>query len=120
MTIAEANRFYNQDEHLYELATNKAFLCWLKDRINHGYHCYLEIDELQELINNITTWYEMKYPERELEFYEGIKYMDFQDIKKISNGKYKNLSDTDFFDFFGVILNKLKFCAGHQSVIGAG
>ena len=81
MTIAEANRFYNQDEHLYELATNKAFLCWLKDRINHGYHCYLEIDELQELINNITTWYEMKYPERELEFYEGIKHMDFQDIK---------------------------------------
>lgn len=85
MTIAEAQRFYNQDEHLYELAKNKAFLSWLKDRINHGYHCYLEIDELQELINNITTWYEIKYPERELEFYEGVRHMDFQDIKKISN-----------------------------------
>ena len=85
MTIAEAQRFYNQDEHLYELAKNKAFLSWLKDRINHGYHCYLEIDELQELINNITTWYAIKYPERELEFYEGVRHMDFLDIKKISN-----------------------------------
>lgn len=85
MTIAEAQRFYEQDLHLYELSKNKGFLSWLKGKISRGYHCFIEIDELQELINNITTWYEMKYPERELEFYEGVRYMDFQDIKKISN-----------------------------------
>ena len=85
MTIAEAERFYKQDEHLYELTKNKDFLGWLKHAMEHGYHCYLEIDELQELINNITYWYEMKYPERELEFYEGVRYMDFEDIRKISN-----------------------------------
>lgn len=85
MTIAEAQRFYKQDEHLYEISKNKELLNWLKDKINHGYHCYLEIDELQKLINTITAWYEVKYPERELEYYEGVRHMDFQDIKKISN-----------------------------------
>ena len=85
MTIAEAERFYKQDEHLYELAKNKEFLGWLKDKIANGYHCFIEVDELQELINNITTWYEMKYPERELEYYEGVRYLDFEDIKRISN-----------------------------------
>ncbi len=85
MTIAEAERFYKQDEHLYELAKNKEFLGWLKDKIANGYHCFIEVDELQELINNITTWYEMKYPERELEYYEGVRYLNFEDIKRISN-----------------------------------
>lgn len=85
MTIAEARRFYSQDEHLYDIAKNKSFLNWLKQTIDNGYNCYLEIDDLQELIDKIVIWYEMKYPEREFEFYEGIRHMDFQDIRKISN-----------------------------------
>lgn len=85
MTIAEARRFYAQDNHLYELNKNKEFLNWLRKKIDNGYHCYLTLDELQELINYITAWYEIKYPERELEFYEGTRYLDFQDIRKISN-----------------------------------
>lgn len=84
MTIAEAQRFYNQDQHLYELSKNKEFLSWLKGKINKGYHCFLEIDEMQTLINYLTNWYEIKYPERELEYYEGIRYTNFEDVKKIS------------------------------------
>ena len=45
----------------------------------------MQIEELQELINNIVNWYEIKYPERELEYFEGIRHMNFQDIKRISN-----------------------------------
>ena len=36
----------------------------------------------------------------------------------ILNGEMKILMD--FFDLFCVILDKLKFCAGHQSVVGTG
>ena len=85
MTIAQAERFYEQDSKKYEIEKNKDFLNWLKNLITDGYHCFIETDELQELINNIVNWYEIKYPERELEYLEGTRYMNFQDIRRISD-----------------------------------
>ena len=85
MTIAQAERFYKQDTKDYEIENNKEFLNWLKKAICYGYHCYIEPEELQELIDNIVKWYEIKYPERELEYFEGTRHMNFQDIKRISN-----------------------------------
>lgn len=87
MTIAQAERFYEQDKKDYELGNNKEFLSWLKSSITDGYHCFMEIDELQKMIDTIANWYEIKYPERELEFYEGIRYLDenLQGVKRISN-----------------------------------
>ena len=85
MTIKQTERFYKQDMKEYEIKKNKEFLKWMKEIINNGYHCFINIDELQELINNIVNWYEIKYPERELEYYEGIKYTNFQDIKSIAS-----------------------------------
>ncbi|MBQ6324376.1 MAG: hypothetical protein IJI22_06065 [Bacilli bacterium] len=87
MTIVQAERFYEQDKKDYELGNNKEFLSWLKSSITDGYHCFMGIDELQKMIDTIANWYEIKYPERELEFYEGIRHMDtdFQDTKRISN-----------------------------------
>ncbi len=85
MTIAQAERFYEQDTKDYEIEKNKDFLNWLKASIKDGYHCFIETEELQELINNIVNWYEIKYPERELEYFEGTRHMNFQDIKKISD-----------------------------------
>ena len=84
MTIAEAERFYNQDTKKYNIANNKEFLKWLKTTLDSGYHCFIEIDELQELIDNIVKWYELKYPEREMEFYEGTRYFDFEDMESMS------------------------------------
>lgn len=69
----------------YQIEKNKSFLKWLKVEINQGYDCFLSISEMQNLIDNIVNWYELKYPERELEFYEGILYDDFKNIKSISN-----------------------------------
>lgn len=85
MTIAQAERFYGQDTKDYEIEKNKDFLIWLKTSIKDGYHCFIETEELQELIDSIVNWYEIKYPERELEYFEGTRHMNFQDIRRISD-----------------------------------
>ena len=85
MTIAQAERFYGQDTKDYEIEKNKDFLIWLKTSIKDGYHCFIEAEELQELIDSIVNWYEIKYPERELEYFEGTRHMNFQDIRRISD-----------------------------------
>lgn len=84
MTIAEADRFYEQDSRKYDLSKNKELQNWLKDSIKNGYHSFIDIEHLQELIDRIAHWYEIKYPEREMEFYEGTIYFDFENIKSLS------------------------------------
>ena len=85
MTIAEARIFYNEDKKNYEIENNKDFLSWWKSTVNNGYHSFIGLNELQELVDFIVNWYEIKYPEKELESNEGITYIDFEDIKKISD-----------------------------------
>lgn len=84
MTIGQAERFYNENLKKYELEHNKDFLTWLKKITENGYKTFIDIKYLQEMINNIAFWYEIKYPEREIEFYEGISYFDFENIKSLS------------------------------------
>lgn len=84
MTIAQAQRFYEQDTKKYDVSKNKELLTWLRDSIKNGYHSFSDIDCLQELIDTIVNWYEMKYPEREMEFYEGTRYFNFEDMKTLS------------------------------------
>ena len=84
MTIAEAERFYKADKKKYNILDNKEFLKWFNEIIKKGYHSYMDLEELQSLIDHITYWYEIKYPERELEKQEGIIHMDFEDIERIS------------------------------------
>ena len=85
MTIAEAERFYEKDTKDYEIEKNKDFLTWLKTSIKNGYHCFMKIEELQELIDSVVNWYEIKYPERELEYFEGTRHLGFQGIRRISD-----------------------------------
>lgn len=85
MKIKEAKQFYANDKKVYELQNNPMFLKWLKSKIDAGYDCFISIEELQDLIDNIAKWYEIKYPERELEKLEGTTYLDFSDITDISN-----------------------------------
>ncbi len=85
MTIREAERFYAQDKKKYEIKNNWEFLVWLDNSIENGYHRYRSLDELQGLIDNIVNWYEIKYPERELRFFEGERFLEFNDIRRISN-----------------------------------
>lgn len=85
MTIDQAERFYKNDDKKYSISKNKELLIWLKKSINNGYNLFFSIDDLQKLVDNLTNWYEIKYPERELEYYEGTRYREFKDIKSLSN-----------------------------------
>lgn len=84
MTSIQAKEFYEQDEKKYDIKRNKELLIWLSNIIKKGYHSFVDIDELQKLIDNITYWYEIKYPEREMEYYEGIKSFEYKDIEPLS------------------------------------
>lgn len=64
---------------------NKNFLCWLKSSIKDGYHCFVSLEDLQELINNIVSWYEIKNPKRELARSDGISYADFENLRELSD-----------------------------------
>lgn len=85
MTIAQAERFYEQDKEKYDISKNKELLNWLKDIIKKGYSSFMKEEDLQGFIDNIVIWYELKYPERYLELYEGVSYSNFNDIKSISD-----------------------------------
>lgn len=84
MTIKEATKFYKNNEKKYIITNNKEFLSWLKDSIKQGYNAFLNIEDMQDMINNIANWYELKYPEREMEYYYGIRYEEFKDIENLS------------------------------------
>ena len=84
MTIAQTERFYEQDSKKYEVLKNKELLSWLEKSIKNGYHPFIDIESLQGIVDNITNWYEIKYPEREMKFYEGIRFFDFDNMKSLS------------------------------------
>ena len=84
MTIAQAERFYEQDSKKYDISNNKELLTWLKDAIKNGYNSFSDIESLQGLINNIAYWYEIKYPKRAMEKYEDNVYFKFENINDLA------------------------------------
>ena len=84
MTINETNNFYNEDEKKYILKHNNEFLNLYMDLFNKNYRPYISIKDLQELINKLVIWYEIKYPEKELDEMDGIHNTNFNNIKKLS------------------------------------
>lgn len=89
MTFAEEKRFYEQDEKKYEITKNKELLNWLKEKIKNGYCPCVQIEKAQDAIDFMVIWYEMKYPNRELEKQNGTIYYQFQNVASIS--KYMDL-----------------------------
>lgn len=85
MTIYQSENFYSNDKELYEISKNKELLVWLKKAVKKGYHLNIDTKNLQDLINNIAYWYETKYKEREMDYYEGIRYDDFNDMNSLKN-----------------------------------
>lgn len=66
MKICNVDNFYKQDEEKYKVFKNKELLNFLKDSLKSGYAPSVDIKDLQGLINFIISWYEIKYPERDL------------------------------------------------------
>ncbi len=69
MTCEEEENIRKQDKKLYDLNKNKEFLKKYKEMIKNGYEPLLSIDGMQELIDYIVNWYEIKYPDVELQEY---------------------------------------------------
>ncbi len=69
MTLEEETRLRKQDKKLYDLKKNKDFLKKYKDMIKDGYDPILSIDGMQYLLDYIVKWYEIKYPDVELQEY---------------------------------------------------
>ncbi|MBQ8891554.1 MAG: hypothetical protein IJ068_01670 [Bacilli bacterium] len=84
MTIREAENFYKSDNFKYNLKKNPRFLEWYKELKDNGYISYMNINSLQEFIDKLVIWYEIKYPERELDKEDGVNYSDFRDLKELS------------------------------------
>lgn len=84
MSIKEAEEFYKQDKKEYLITQNTNFLKWLNNNYEEGYRIYISPEEMEKLIDFITNWYEMKYPEKELMYYEGIIASDVKNIPRIS------------------------------------
>lgn len=85
MTDKEKNKFYQLDKKKYILEKNKVFLNWFKISIKNGYSCYMDVTQLQDLIDTITNWYEIKYPEKDLEQTENILYLGISNHQKMSD-----------------------------------
>ena len=80
--MTNLENFYKQDTQKYEIAKNRDLMMWLNCSADNGYYCFVRVAELQDLINSIVNWYEMRFPEN--------LYMDLDEIK---HGRFKNIKD---------------------------
>ena len=53
--------------------------------IDEGYELFIGIDEMQDMIDRLAAWYEIKFPEREFDFYDGKMTSDFSKFKELSD-----------------------------------
>lgn len=84
MTKAQDKRFYKQDTKKYNVSKNKELLIWLEEEMKKGYHSFIDIKQLQELIDNIVSWYELKYPEHKMKFFEDMEILsEGMDIQQL-------------------------------------
>lgn len=106
MTNRERKNFYNDDEKLYDLKENKKFLTMFNHLIDEKYDVFIGVDEMQDLIDTIVNWYEIKYPEREFDFYDGKMTLDFIKCAELSN--FMDIKQL----FFRLTDNQQKLLAG--------
>lgn len=107
MTSKEMKNFYSEDEKVYDLKENKKFLIMFNYLIDEGYNLFIGIDEMQDLIDRLFNWYEIKYPEREFDFYDGEVTLDFSLKKELSD-----LMNIDQL-LFRLTDNQVKFLKGN-------
>ena len=107
MTKEELKNFYNNDLKKYDLKENTYFKVMFNRLLDEGYDLFIGLDEMQDLIDRLFTWYEIKYPEREFDFYDGKIVQDFAFKKELSD-----LMDINQL-FFRLTDNQIKFLKGN-------
>ena len=89
MTIRERINFYDADQEKYVLITNDDFIrrVAIVNDVKKEHSCYLfsvDIMKYQSLIDYLCEWYFIKYPERDLEYLDGVHSTDFKVSENIS------------------------------------
>ena len=107
MTKEELKNFYDEDLKKYDLNENINFKVMFNRLIDDGYDLFIGIDEMQDLIDRLFAWYEIKYPEREFDFYDGKVMQDFAMKKELSD-----LMDINQL-FFRLTDNQIKLLEGN-------
>lgn len=65
MIIKEAEQFYKNDKKQYIMKNRPGFEKWYNTNYNEN-NAYLNIEEIQKLVNKIVSWYIFKFPNRML------------------------------------------------------
>ncbi len=107
MTKEKLKNFYNNDLKKYDLKENTYFKVMFNRLLDEEYDLFIGLDEMQDLIDRLFTWYEIKYPEREFDFYDGKIVQDFAFKKELSD-----LMDINQL-FFRLTDNQIKFLKGN-------
>ena len=89
MTFKERINFYDADQEKYVLITNDDFIKRVStvNDVKKEHNCYLfsvDVMKYQALIDYLCEWYFIKYPERELEYLDGIHSTDIKVSESIS------------------------------------
>lgn len=58
----------------YIVEKNKELLSFMKKAIKKGYQPTMQLEKLQDIIDTIDWWYEIKCPERQMSCYEDRRY----------------------------------------------
>ena len=127
MTKAQDKRFYKQDTKKYNVSKNKELLIWLEEEMKKGYHSFIDIKQLQELIDNIVSWYELKYPEHEMKFFDDMEIlsegMDIQQLIYRLPFKQRYLMECEYRSSgssFGTIYNDKGEVIGEKPLLYMG
>lgn len=92
MTYQEIDYFFKQDKKKYDLKSNVYFLKWYKNTILYQ---IFSIGELQYLVDFLSDWYKLKYPNQNPnEKIEDIsKYLTHEQMLYRLNSKYYSFLD---------------------------
>lgn len=105
MTGFEMDNFYQLDKKEYILENNLEFMKWYSCFVKEGFQSILNLEQMQNLIEEIANFFEIKYPNRMLEkiiYGVNIRLDDsFKDVFMISK----------LFD-----INQLKYRLHHDKV----
>ena len=97
MTGLEWENFEKLDRKEYIVDKNNEFLKYYYDKITKGYSPILNLGEIQELIDNITKFYEFKYPENLLNAMRYERISDKEEFQKcIKIGKKLDINQLKY------------------------
>lgn len=85
MPIGGMEEFSNLDVEKYIIQKNQELLEWINQQIDNKYVNFINISQLQKLMDKLVWWFEFKYPERKFEDDDSLEFKDMINISKYMN-----------------------------------